>query len=422
MDELMAAQNQTRRDHYVPQWYQRLFLPSGVDRFFYLDLTPDVVKTSPGRTFTRKSLLRWGPARCFYQDDLYTLKLGTWSTDTVEHRFFGPIDDGGKSAVQFFSDYAMTDEAHSSFKNIMPYMDAQRLRTPRGLDWLKLAARTTDQNRVLRIMRGVFQMYATMWTEGVWEIVRADSSTKKFLLTDQPVTFYNSRVFPASPTIPYPLDAELQHVGTRTIFPLSMNRCLIITHLQLVRDPWTNPVRSRVNARSYATAMFNLQEIQTDRELTDEEVLKINFILKRRPTRYIAAADEEWLYPERLLATTHWSKLDDDWFLYPHLYKVPFSSGIVAGWDDGTSWAADEYGRKRTDPGYQNKEQHSKEWKTARKAKLTWAIKREGKSAARSHHQFNDGEDRIMKREIAEHHQRMASATKPGWTKRDRPA
>jgi hypothetical protein len=48
----MAAQNQTRRDHYVPQWYQRLFLPSGVDRFFYLDLTPDVVKTSPGRTFT----------------------------------------------------------------------------------------------------------------------------------------------------------------------------------------------------------------------------------------------------------------------------------------------------------------------------------------------------------------------------------
>jgi Protein of unknown function (DUF4238) len=213
----------------------------------------------------------------------------------------------------------------------MPYMDAQRLRTPRGLDWLKLAARTTDQNRILRIMSSIFQMHATMWTEGVWEIVRADSSRTKFLLTDQPVTFYNPRVFPASPKTPYPLDAELEHIGTRTIFPLSPNRCLIITHLQLVRNPWANPSRVRVNARSYQTAMFDMQQIQTDRKLTENEVTKINFILKKRATRYIAAAEEVGLYPERRLSKTHWSKLDDDWFLLPNLYKVPFSSGN-RGW------------------------------------------------------------------------------------------
>jgi hypothetical protein len=156
--------------------------------------------------------------------------------------------------------------------------------------------------------------------------------------------------------------------------------------------------------------MFNLQQIQTNRELTESEVLKINFILKKRATRYIAAADEEWLYPERRLAATHWSKLDDDWFLFPNLYKVPFSSGIVAGWDDGTSWAADEYGRKRSDPQYQDKKQHAKEWETARRGKLAWAIKREGRSAARSHHQFNAAEDRIMERELTDHHEGLKAA------------
>src|SRR5260370_40512245 len=84
-----------------------------------------------------------------------------------------------------------------------------------------------------------------------------------------------------------------------------------------------------------------------------------------------------------------------------NLYKVSFSSGIVAGWDDGSSWASDEYGRKRSDPDYQNKKQSSEEWVTAQKAKLAWAVKREGVSTSRTHDQFNDAEDRLMKRDLA---------------------
>lgn len=62
-----------RRNHYVPQWYQKLFLPSsGEKKFFYLDLKPEIVTTSTGKNFKRKSLLRWGTPSCFYQDDLYT--------------------------------------------------------------------------------------------------------------------------------------------------------------------------------------------------------------------------------------------------------------------------------------------------------------------------------------------------------------
>lgn len=395
------SSNYTSRNHYVPQWYQRRFLPPGLTKFFYLDIHPDIVRITPDRSYTRKALLRWGPIRCFYQDDLYTMKLGGWPTDAIEKKFFGPIDDVGKDAVEYFSEYESLDKAHELIRPFMVYMDAQRLRTPRGLDWLKLITRTSNQNAILNTMRRVYQMHSTMWMEGVWEVVRADRSSVKFLITDQPVTFYNPRVFPASPSIPYPLDADLQNVGTRTLFPLSMERCLVITHLQLVRDPWFNPLKARVNARSYAPAVFDLRSVQTERYLTEDEVLRINFILKRRATRYIASATKEDLYPERHVSTDHWSKLDHDWFLLPNLYKVTFSSGIVAGWDDGRSWATDEYGRARRHPQYQDKEQHSKEWRAAQKAKDTWLRKRAGKSIGRTQDEFNDSSDRIMERELA---------------------
>jgi putative transposase len=65
------------------------------------------------------------------------------------------------------------------------------------------------------------------------------------------------------------------------------------------------------------TAIFDLRSVQTERYLTDDEVLRINFILKRRATRYIASASEDGLYPERHVSTDHWSKLDHDWFLLP---------------------------------------------------------------------------------------------------------
>jgi hypothetical protein len=121
---------------------------------------------------------------------------------------------------------------------------------------------------------------------------------------------------------------------------------------------------------------------QFGRELEEDEVLRINLILKKHATRYVAAAEDEWLYPERQATTTDWSKLDDDWFLLPHPYKVDFSGGIVAGFRDGSSWAADEYGRRPGDPGYENKKQRQKEWDAHLRAQREWATKRAGRSVA----------------------------------------
>ena len=43
--------------------------------------------------------------RCFYEKDLYTLKLGGWTTDQVERFFLGEIDRRGREAVTLVGDY-----------------------------------------------------------------------------------------------------------------------------------------------------------------------------------------------------------------------------------------------------------------------------------------------------------------------------
>ena len=55
-------------------------------------------------------------------------------------------------------------------------------------------------------------------------------------MTDNPVTFYCKVLFRDEWT--YPNDPSLKQIGTRPIFPLGLDSCLIITHLQLVRNLW----------------------------------------------------------------------------------------------------------------------------------------------------------------------------------------
>jgi hypothetical protein len=373
---------QAHSHHYVPQWYQKRFLTNGQTKFYYLDLHPETI-ISDGVSHKRRALLRWGPFRCFYKDDLYTLKLANWSTDLIERFFFGTIDSRGQKAVEHFAKYDhFGRETPPAFRALLQYMDAQRFRTPRGLDWLKSRIDIADHTLALIAMRELFQFHGTMWMEAQWEIARAKQSPTKFVVTDEPVTFFNAKVFPGSNDCRYPGDVGLDKIGTRTLFPLGLEACLIITHIQLVRNPGANPSHSRINARSYQDTMTSLTDIQFGRELEEDEVLRVNFIMKRRATRYIAAAQEEWLYPENRLTTTHWSKLDDDWFLLPHLWKVPFTTGLIAGHRDGSKFAMDEYGLRPGHPQYSDRQRAEKEWVLAQQAKEIWSRKRAGRSVA----------------------------------------
>jgi len=421
---------QSHAHHYVPQWYQRRFLPPGQSRYYYLDMNPDTV-VRDGVSYRRNELLHWGPGRCFYKDDLYTLRFGPATTDAMERLFFGQVDRLGMAAVTEMAEFAgiRTLSSPDAFGNLPPYMGAQRFRTPRGLDEVKkISAREDltpigeayvstrrfrlppqlirmrkwrsalahdDPNQVLADLTGVFQAYSTMWTEGVWELVRARQSKTKFIVIDNPVTFYCKTMFPSEWT--YPEDCNLKQIGTRTIFPLGLDSCLIITHLQLARHPSATATEHRENARYYDRTVKHLGEIQFGEE---REVVRVNYILKKRATRYIAAAEREWLYPEQRVSTTDWTLLDEDWFLLPNLWKVSFTSEIVMG-GNGWSWAMDEYGRHPGNPQFKNKLQHDIDWVLRDVSKRAWAKKRIGKSLAlvdEFRHGAGNVEDKIMRK------------------------
>lgn len=68
-----------------------------------------------------------------------------------------------------------------------------------------------------------------------------------------------------------------------------------------MRNPRTNQKAERENFRVDSPAIFARDNIQSGRQLREKEVLAINYILKKRAARYIAAAEKEWLYPETRL-------------------------------------------------------------------------------------------------------------------------
>jgi hypothetical protein len=254
----------------------------------------------------------------------------------------------------------------------MHYMDAQKLRTPKGLDFLRLVSRSKTHQAALKLMGQLWQVHVTIWTEGVWEVISCEDSPTKFLLTDHPVTTYNREIFPLSKGAKYPYDAPIELVGTQTLFPLDLNKCLIITNLGYVRNPRANPLKERINPGYFRQAAFDLRFVQTGRILTEQQVRAVNYILKKRAMRYIAAAEEEWLFPERFLNNPMWNRLGDQFFLKPDPRKTSFSTGFLMGFEGGGAWGSDEYGREYDANTSNIKNHRNAEWDTYQRSQKEW--------------------------------------------------
>lgn len=345
------------------------------DKYYYLDLHPEKVERPHGGYHFRNAVRRLGPVSCFKEDHLYTLRFGKYASDVVEKRFFGELDLRGSRAVEFFHDYALRDGADGSFNDLVPYLDAQKLRTPKGLDFLRKLTGAANHQATLNMMGMLYQMHATLWTESVWEILFCDNSPTKFIVSDHPVTTYNKAHFPASPACRYPLDSLVESVGTHTIFPLDLNRCLVITNLGYVRNPQINPTKQRVNPRYFKNSMFDLRKIQTGRQVGEDYVHAINYVIKARAKRYIAAGERDWLYPEKHLHTRMWNKLGGRDFLMPDPRKVTFTTDFVVGFKDGSAWGHDEYGRLSDENDPKVRALRDKEWRTFHATQEAWDSK-----------------------------------------------
>jgi hypothetical protein len=357
--------SQYRNNHYVPVWYQERFIPqeSRERKFHYVDLRPETINLGAHR-YSRNSNLRWGPKKCFCQKDLYTTQLGTSLSTEIERSFFGPLDDSARPALDYFTNFSHPAANGDLFHTFLLYLSIQKLRTPKGLRYLSSLARISNNNALLFALQRLQALFCAIWTESIWSIVDTNSSDIGLILSDHPVTVYNQGCFPASSWCRDGKDPHTWLSGTHTLFPLQPNKLLIMTNLSWVRHPYGNPVKKRPNPSPLRPAIFNFTSIQTGRSLSTQEVAQINYIIKQRAYRYIAAHEKDWLYPEKILGRQQWDSFGKNYLLMPDPRSVTFSSEILMGFNDGSSDAYDEYGRKPWDPSYLDESRKEKDWET----------------------------------------------------------
>lgn len=330
----------TRRNHYVPEWYQRDFREPGQSHLYYLDMLQGGQELPSGRT--KKAVRKWSPKQCFYVDDLYSTFFGAVVNDEIERLLFGDIDDRGTKAVRAFAAGDLL-AMYKGFQDFFEYLDAQKLRTPKGLDWIKSRYASLDQLQLMQEMQGLRFMHCTMWAEGVREIVSAEESDVKFIVSDHPVTIYNAAVPPASPECMYPGDPPIEWLGSQTVFALDANTCLILTHLEYAKDPkGVNLTAPRTHARFRGTGMARTDAFIRTRKLSLEEVITINHLLKSRARRYVAASKEDWLYPEKSFAGA-WKDIAQVLLPRDDLWK--FGGDMYVGYEDGSTYFQDAFGR-----------------------------------------------------------------------------
>lgn len=174
------------------------------------------------------------------------------------------------------------------------------------------------------------------------------------------MTVYNAQCPPDHAQCRYPDDPPIELIGSQTLFPLDANHCLILTNLEYAKHPaGVDLLRTRRNARHFGHTLARTDAWIRTRKLSRDEVVAINHILKSRARRYIAAAEENWLYPERT-GPHEWAALAKI-LLPPERELWHFGGEIMVGYQDGTSSFQDAFGRTSPANEYLRKEPASED-------------------------------------------------------------
>ncbi|HML92972.1 DUF4238 domain-containing protein [Methyloceanibacter sp.] len=203
-------------------------------------------------------------------------------------------------------------------------------------------------------MQGIRMMHCAIWSEGVREIISAEDADVKFITSDHPVTIYNHAAPPEAQACAYPSDPTIALKASQTIFPLTRDFCLILTNLEYARDPSTSPLDKRTFARNFRNSMVRTDAFIRTRKLLSGEVARINYALKARARRYIAAGRKEWLYPEESVSEP-WGELQQT-LLPPKDELWRFGGELFAKFEDGHVHYQDEFGRTEKQRDFLKKE------------------------------------------------------------------
>ncbi len=342
-DIFMSNSNKSRNNHYVPQWYQKGFFEPERNHYYYLDKNPDQITLKDGRIVNKKSIFVDCPSsRAFCQRDLYSTFFINSINDEIERRLFGDIDTRGSTAVRAFIKNDVSEWCRH-FESFFKFIDTQKIRTPKGLDWLRAKYPNLPQNELLYEMQHIRNINCTIWAEGVREIVSAEDAEVKFIVSDHPVTVYNSAIKPEDPLNVYPNDPPITLKGSQTIFPLNRDFCLILTNLEYAEDHSTDRLEKRTFAGKYRNSLVRTDTFIRSRKLTNEEVTSFNLVLKLRSKRFIAAGRKEWLYPEKW-SHQSWDELSNV-FLPLQDGLWPFGGEMFAKFESGKVYYQDAFGR-----------------------------------------------------------------------------
>lgn len=198
-------------------------------------------------------------------------------------------------------------------------------------------------------MQALRHRHCTIWAEGVREIVSADSSSVKFVLSDHPVTVFNSACPPGTEYCRGSNDPSIAFKGTHTIFPLDQNHCLILTNLEYAQDPKNSVLtENRTNARTFSSSSVRTDTFIRTRSLSETEIHQVNSIIKARALRYVASGSKDWLYPERFV--------DSAWadkgavLLPPEDELFAFGGETYMKFNDGSVRYQDAFGRTTGEP------------------------------------------------------------------------
>lgn len=329
----------TRDNHFVAQWHQQGFMDARDNQLCHLKRRKIELKNGEHKIVYSE---KWQTtAQRFYEKDLYSTFFGVEVNDEIEQKLFGPIDNNGSKSIRAF----LTDDQHqwhNHFQNLFIYLDSQKLRTPKGLDWIRSKYSKLSQLQLMREMQSLRSMHCTLWTEGVRELVSAEDSDVKFIVSDHPVTIYNYACPPESKLCEYPNDPDIVLKGSQTIFPLDKNRCLILTNLEYAQNPDNaNPLEQRTNATRNRQSMVSSIDFINTRKLTTEDVTKVNHVIKSRAQSSIAAGRLEWLHPENNI-TSDWADIRH--VLLPPREEVKNYSEMYAKFEDGSVHYQDVFG------------------------------------------------------------------------------
>ncbi len=282
-------------------------------------------------------------SKCFVEYDLYSTFFADKVSDQIESILFGAIDDRGARAVRAYITNN-PEKWREHFQSFFEFIDAQKIRTPKGLSWISKHYDNLTQNELMVEMANIRNMHVTIWTEGVREIVSAKDSDIKFITSDHPVTTYNYALPPTSAECLFPEEPDIALKATQTIFPLDLNHCLILTNLEYAQErDGCVPLEKREYSQKHRSSLVRTDQFINSRNLTRSEVSVINSIIKTRARKHIVAGEKEWLLPENEARGT-WA--DFRTVVMPPNEPLKYPGEIYIGYAGGRSDYQDAFGRR----------------------------------------------------------------------------